>query len=305
MENLSLTTCELSDSIYSTVKSLQNLCLNYIADNVERYFITLAHDGSGKVEVCWYVENFLLCHLLSDELLQLLFDKKKVSESVLALFSARNVQLKMAKFQLYNEMRFTTEGCFSQLGEHRLKEINISGGYTLDMVHILNQISSINLLKLHLCPFYNDESHGKPSMLLDEILRFANVIDLDVSDVAVQDGDLKVLAEGMQRLQKLNISRTHVTSIEPLRPLANQLKALLLSDVHFNDFAETCETLCCFKQLQQLDMSASDLFGESYFVVNNLIQHESEWPQLVSLDISGTGRLHSISEELLTWVLIE
>ena len=264
----------------SIPNSLLNICINNVSENIEKFIIRT--ENGDVVTFRWYDENIFLCPPISDRLLELLFAKKKSFKNIFLLFGSLNVQLKCLRLNFNEESKHFICQDFSFLNEHKLIEVHLINAQLTDFNNLSAYLNVNHLKKLHLNFCTPCES---PSVIV-EVIRFVNLVDLDISKTKTSDNDLKLIVDNLHRLQRLNISQTSVTSLEPLKLFSEKLKALSLYDVQLNNCDSAVSIISSLKELQLLDISSGESSSCSCLAVI-LLQYSQHWPLLEYLDISG------------------
>jgi len=299
--------------MYETAASLQDVCLNYICDNVEALCEVQTNLNDGRTSMVFRGDNadaaasageapdIYFHSALSDQLLAGLSERNKLTDEVMTLFDPRVTSLKRVHMK---DVQLTNRG-LRMLKSHRITELKVTNLQTCTvngLIGSLGEWTLLNLRALHVanCTFLDS---AKVCVVVS-LSKMRNLQILDVSNTEFNRHGLEIIAEDLPNLESVDISSTPVNDLSPLLKCKNRLKSLSMYNLRASHTADVVPVLCELHMLRHLDVS--DDFSVQQFVnlqpvkfaVCDLLSAGAgdALPHLASLDISGK---EGISDALL------
>ena len=284
--------------MYESPNNLQDFCLDYISDNIGS--LCSSSESSDTAQALPSGE-FFLPNYLSDQLLQCLNQKQKLTDDTIALFNSESTRLKRVKIQ---NAPLTVNG-LKVLRSHKIVELQCCGLRSVsvnDLIGCLGEwtLSHLRLLNVSNSTFINSARF----CVLVSLSKLKNLHTLNVSFTEFNEFGLDIIVQDLTSLENLDISGTPVNDLTPLRKCKDRLKALSMYNLRASHKEQTITVLCELKHLRQLDVSddfslqpfMSSNMQQSKLKVNSLLSQHTCLPELKALDISGKDK---IDEELL------
>ncbi|XP_044764036.1 protein zyg-11 homolog B-like [Coccinella septempunctata] len=282
---------------------LEEICLDKISDNIRMYinFLHMPDTQRSEASKCQCVfkdPNIFLIQRMSEKLMSKLHEKRFLTNSTLSLFSEQNTKLKRVKLE---DITVDKEGMMF-LKNHKITDlecINIKTISIVDIIDCLDSWSVQNLISANFtkCSFMDSFNY----CYMVKILAFKNLRSLSLAYTELNQFCFKRICTDLKLLERLDLSGTYITCLEPLRNLQHQLKYLSLADLpHVNNLVPVVRDTY---KLKHLDVS---LFNKKLDELNieagqsqvaQLLEFKDDMPGLVSLDISGWK--DHISKDLL------
>ncbi|XP_045466414.1 protein zyg-11 homolog B-like [Harmonia axyridis] len=271
--------------------SLEDICLDIIADNIHLYvsysLISDLREDDDAICGCVFKDpNIFLIQPISEKLMNRLLEKKILSNSTLYLFTGRNTTLRTVKIK---DIR-VNKGGMMFLKSHKITDLECTSMKTISIVDIIDCLSSWSIQNLSSANFakchFMDSSNF---CYMVKILSFNKLRSLGLAYTELNQFCFNMICTDLKFLERLDVSGTYITSLEPLKNLQHQLKSLVLADLpNVNNLASVLSEMY---KLQYLDVSIVDEkvddidLGQSQ--VAQLLQFKDNMPSLISLDISG------------------
>ncbi len=289
--------------MYESPGSLQDVCLDYISDNIEALCEVQIGMEDEQPTMVFRTDDVYFHSSLSDQLLTCLSDKKKLNDEVMTLFQSSVTALKRVRIR---DSPLTAAG-LQVLQSHKITELEVVGlkeeTTVNDLVGCLGDWTINNLRVLNVA----NSRFMRTTKFCDVISlsKLGNLQSLNVSNTEFNQHGLEVIAQDLPLLESLDISRTPVSDLSPLRKCKERLKFLSLfnlSSSHSDDFVSV---LCELEQLRHLDVS-DEFFTQPLVTMQptklnvcELLEQVDALPHLTSLDISGKD---GITEQLIRLV---
>lgn len=279
--------------MYENPVNLQDVCLDYICDNLgdlcQTYVIPCA-DGVNTQYMAFKYQDVYFPSYFSDQLLEILCEKKKLTDETMTLFNPETTCLKRVHIR---NAPLTKKG-LRMLRQHKIVELEAVGLKQVtvnDLIGCLGEWSLSNLRTLNVMnsTLFNNVAEFCVVVALSKL---RNLRSLNVSHTEFNKNGLAIIAEDLPMLESLDISCTSINDLSPLRKCKDRLKSLLMYNLRAMLNRDVVSVLCDLKHLQQLDVS--DDFSVQPFVSLQTVKFQTEellksqcLPQLTSLDISG------------------
>ena len=282
--------------------NLQDTCLDYITENISSLCETQAipgPDGHSHNVVSFKSEEVCFPGYLSDQLLELLCKKKKLTDETMTLFSSESTCLKRVHIR---NAPLTKRG-LRNLRAHKIIELEAVGLKHVtvnDLIGCLGEWTLTNLRTLNVMnsTLFNNVNEFCVVVALSKM---KNLRSLNVSHTEFNKNGLAIIAEDLPALESLDISCTTISDLAPLRKCKDRLKSLSMYNLRAILNRDVVSVICELKHLRHLDVS--DDFSVQPFVSLQTVKFQTDdllksrcLPHLASLDISGKD---SIKPELL------
>lgn len=288
--------------MYENPISLQDVCLNYISDNIDALCEATYSLDSGATSMHFRAEDIFFHNHLADSLLTLLSEKEKLSDETIGLFDANTAQLKRVRLR---NVKLTSKG-LRVLKGHKLTELEVIRLRDLtvnDLIGCLGEwtLSNLRTLNVTNCLFLNS---AKFSVVVS-LSKLRNLQSLNVSDTEFNKHGLEIIVEDLPSLENLDISRTPIDDLSPLRKCKKRLKYLSMYYLRASHKEDLVEILCELTNLRHLDVSEDcsaqpfSTIGTVKFKIDELLGRRGALPYLTSFDMSGK---EGITEQDLKWV---
>ena len=276
--------------MYESPISLQDVCLEYICENIE-VLCGMQHClDSGQTSMQFRSDDVFFHSHLSDALLASLCEKQKLTDETMALFDVNVAQLKRVRIK---DVQLTTKG-LRMLKGHKLTELEAIGLQEItvnELIGCLGEWSLANLRTLNVtnCLFMNS---AKFSVVVS-LSKLRNLHSLNVSNTEFNKHGLEIIVEDLPALESLDISRTPVNDLAPLRKCKERLKSLSMYNLKASHSDDVVGILCELTCLRHLDVS--DDYSIQPFVslepvkfkIEDLLCRSRSLPYLTALDVSG------------------
>ena len=297
-------TCRNVGIMYESPTSLQDVCLGYICENIEALCEATEGPENGQSAIQFRTRDIFFHSHLSDALLSLLGEKHKLNDHTMALFDANVVQLKRVKIK---DVQLTTRGLRTLKG-HRLTELEVTGLQEItvnDLIGCLGEWTLANLRTLNVtnCLFMNS---AKFSVVVS-LSKLKNLQSLNVSNTEFNRHGLEIIVEDLPALEVLDISRTPIDDLTPLKKCKKRLKYLSMYNLrasHKEDLVSVLSELFSLRYLDVSDDYSIQPFGSfepTKFKVEDLLSQTECMPHLASLDMSGK---EGITRKVLRYVCL-
>lgn len=231
--------------------SLKDLCARSIAHNLDK--LTTKCSDCAECKLIWRNITFIGARD-ADRILEELTTLAILRPEHFNLFSPRFVNLKSVDLRL-NSRHVQSPSFMHEFSLTSLTIRKLNKNHSLRVILIsLSEGTHEALMSLHV-------SHA--SVMINDLIlldTFANLQSLSLSDTTLTSVHLDVLVEKVPQLTWLDISKTEVTDISPLRKYGVNLEGLIMRNIelHFKNIeSHVLLTLADLKGLQHLDVSYS------------------------------------------------
>ncbi|KAK3092105.1 hypothetical protein FSP39_025250 [Pinctada imbricata] len=273
--------------------SLQSCCVDYICDNLQSLCNETVVENpttSTQMKKLTFKDPDIFFHgELSEQLLQALCEKGKLTDETLSLFDANVTTLKRVGI---HSSQLSAKG-LRILKMHKISELEITGlrsATVNDVIGCLGEWTLTNLRSLNVCSgtFVNSTKF----CVVVSLSKLHNLQSLNVSYTEFNKHGLEIIAEDLPCLENLDISSTHIHDISPLRKCKNRLKSLSMYKLLAANQDEVVPILFELTKLVHLDVSDDVVqplvnTNSGKFDIQQLLEHKMCLPNLTSLDISG------------------
>ncbi|XP_069126204.1 protein zyg-11 homolog B-like [Argopecten irradians] len=279
--------------MYDTPVSLQNCCVDFICDNLSTLCLASAETPPKLTfkdpEVYFHGD-------LSEQLLNSLCEKGKLTDETLSLFDPSVTNLK--RVCIHDAQQLTTRG-LRTLKTHRISELEITGLKSVtvnDAIGCLGEWTLCNLRSLNVSnsTFLNSTKF----CVVVSLSKLRNLHSLNVSRTEFNKHGLEIIAEDLPCLESLDISCTQINDISPLRKCRDRLKSLSMYNLRASNKDDVVPVLFDLTKLVHLDVSDDSVItpvqhtfmagdSQSKFPIQDLLEKFNCLPHLTSLDISG------------------
>ncbi|GFN83050.1 ZYG-11-like protein b [Plakobranchus ocellatus] len=281
--------------MYDTPVSLQNVCVEFICDNLGSLCdIQPSPTADPKQNKMVFKDPETCFHSnISDKLLSILSDKGKLNDETLSLFDANHTALRHVSI---HNAPVTSRGLRILKG-HRVSHLEVTGIKDVtvnDIIGCLGEWTLSNLRNLNVSR--NTFLNNSKFCVVVSLSKLRNLHTLNVSFTEFNRHGLEIIAEDLPCLEVLDISSTEINDISPLRKCKSRLKSLSMYNLQLHKNSDPIGVIRELVHLVHLDVS-NDVSSESiitstaterFHVPNYLAKAESN-PNLVSLDISGAA----------------
>ncbi|XP_033636563.1 protein zyg-11 homolog B-like isoform X2 [Asterias rubens] len=280
--------------------SLQSVCLHYISCHLSKLCSEVLVTGEGD-----YAESRLIfknpesiIHSdLAERLLFKLSENGRLTDTVLTLFANQNIMC--LRRACIKNATLTSRG-LRALSCHQLIELDASSVHNVNVNDIIGALGewtrkNIRSLNVSNCTFLNNSKF----CIVISLPQLRNLRHLNVSYTEFGNNlGLEWVAEGLSHLESLDISGTHVYSIQTLLKLKRTLKSLCMFHTRVPE-KDLIPSVLALEELRHLDISQDVhpmMDNHQCPSVNTLLESRLALPHLTSLDISGRD---NVKEEVL------
>lgn len=239
---------------------------------------------------------------LSEQLLNILGQKRKINDEILSIFNSNNTRLE--KVIMPNAMNLTCRG-LKTLRQHHIVDLEATQlKVTIsDLISSLSDWTIDNLRSLTVSDCTFVDSSKMAAMV--SLSRLKNLRTLNVSYTEFNNHGLEIIVEDLRHLECLDLSETRVSEISPLRKCRNRLRALVLHNLKISDAA--IPVIMDLPRLRHLDVSRNSNFSSRFqqqvyvlldhitpplsLSINELLLEPGALCELEHLDISGCDRV--------------
>jgi len=278
--------------------TLQNLCLTYIAKNIispRASDVVVCHKDTSESTVLQQrlrtLDGTFIHNAIADLLLSRMSACRTLCNQTIELFQSGTTCLRHV---VIRRSPVTAEG-LRVLRSHKLVTLVVepedSKQFTVtDVMCCLNEWTVTNLRLLSVAGATFGQG-GRPPVIVS-LCALRNLHSLDVSRTEFNENMLKIVVDDLPLLESLDISSTLVRDVTSLSRCRARLRRLLMYNVRLND-SSSADVLQSLSALQVLDISQdppshSFTSHKMYSVTAEIILQDAVFPDLVSLDISGT-----------------
>lgn len=238
---------------------------------------------------------------LSEQLLNILGEKGKLSDQTLSIFNSSNTRLE--KVILHNATSLSWKG-LKALKQHHIVDLeaNQLKVTVSDLISSLSEWTIENLRSLSVsdCTFVDNSKMA----VMVSLSKLKNLRTLNVSYTEFNNHGLEIIVEDLRHLECLDLSETRVSEISPLRKCRNRLRALIMHNLKISDAA--IPVILDLHRLKHLDVSrnsnVSSRFHQVHVLldnitpqlslsINELLLERGALCELDHLDISGCERI--------------
>lgn len=277
--------------MYDSPDSLQDICVSYIAKNVDKVFKKFT-DDHGNITKYEFENSYVCFPLVLSEQLFAAFDKSGLTDELCTIFDPSVTRLQ--RVYIHDASNITTKG-LRVLRSHKITElavISLSSVTVNDLIGCLGDwtLEHLRLLNVSASTFLSTER----VRVVIALSKLRNLRCLDVSYTEFNSQALEIVAEDLPLLESLNISCTMVTDIAPLKKCKDRLKFLDMYNLKIFPSSKYLSVLNELVNLKHLDISdeRDELHGpDTVSTVSSaffeFFSNPSCLPQLTSLDISG------------------
>lgn len=277
--------------MYDSPDTLQDICVSYIAKNVNKVFKRFK-DDHGNITKYEFESSYVCFPLVLSEQLFAAFDKSGLTDELCTIFDPSVTRLQ--RVYIHDASNITTKG-LRILRSHKITElavISLSSITVNDLIGCLGDwtLEHLRVLNVSASTFLSTER----VRVVIALSKLRNLRCLDVSYTEFNSQALEIVAEDLPLLESLNISCTMVTDIAPLKKCKDRLKFLDMYNLKIFPSSKYLSVLTELVNLKHLDISdeRDDLHGpEIVSAVSSaffeFFSSPSCLPQLTSLDISG------------------
>lgn len=291
--NRNATTKEMSDS----PSTLQDICLKNIGENKKflvKAFLQVLHINSSlsldeSSNLCFEPQNFIPCNV-SQNLLYSSSCYGNADDEVLELFNANVTRLERVKLRTGS---YLTPKGLKILKQHNILSLEIPNLLKVpinNLIACLNEWTLKNLYELRVpnCTF---ASNGRFSVIV-VLSKLRNLRSLNISNTKFTTHGLEIIVEDLPFLESLNISKTKISDISPLKKCKTRLRSLSMYNLSTSANSDFIPVIWNLYNLEYLDIS-EDVINplESLTLVRskvgNLFESPECLPKLAYLDVSG------------------
>lgn len=277
--------------MYDSPDSLQDICVSYIAKNVDKVFKKFT-DDHGNITKYEFENSYVCFPLVLSEQLFAAFDKSGLTDELCTIFDPSVTRLQ--RVYIHDASNITTKG-LRILRSHKITElavISLSSVTVNDLIGCLGDwtLEHLRLLNVSASTFLSTER----VRVVIALSKLRNLRCLDVSYTEFNSQALEIVAEDLPLLESLNISCTMVTDIAPLKKCKDRLKFLDMYNLKIFPSSKYLSVLNELVNLKHLDISdeRDELHGpDTVSTVSSaffeFFSNPSCLPHLTSLDISG------------------
>lgn len=264
----------LEDKFY-TILSLQDYCLLSISKKPHRVF--------NKI---FLEKNTRLPPILVERIFRY-FSLQTLGfpEKYLQYFSIKNCNIQKLHFDASlltngNSMNFLKGHSLKEIHIQRLKACRLNNWLSFVDTSIL-EVLSLNDSLLGPNPIISGEKYKRVEILGSCI----NLLNLDISSTEFTDYCLEYVCNHLEKLEKVNFSKTLITNLNPITKLKN-LKNLNCSYCQFSSTENCYKPIKELKNLQSINLTDIKIDNKFIFRVNKFLQ-SSIWPNLEFMEISN------------------
>lgn len=239
---------------------------------------------------------------LSEQLLSILGQKRKISDEILSIFNSNNTRLE--KVVIPFAMNLSCKG-LQMLKQHHILDLEATQlKVTIsDLISSLSEWTIENLRSLNVsdCTFVDSSKIA----VMVSLCTLKNLRTLNVSYTEFNNHGLEIIVEDLRHLECLDLTETRVSEISPLRKCRNRLRALVLHNLKISDTA--IPVIIDLPLLKHLDVSRNSNFSSRFqqqvyvlldpitpplsLSINELLLEPGALCDLEHLDISGCDRV--------------
>ncbi len=281
--------------MYESPSSLQDVCLDYICDNLDTLCEAQASLDDGSMSVTFSGDDVCFPSNLSDRLLATLCSKGKLTDQTMLVFDHHVTSLKRVRIK---DAPLSTKG-LRVLRPHKILELEAIGLTKVSVNELIGclgekTLSNLKVLNVSNMSFMN----GPDFCVVVSLSKLKHLQYLNVSSTDFNKHGLEIITDDLPGLEALDISDTPVNDLTPLRKLRDSLKSLSMYNLRATQGQELVNVICDLPNLQYLDVS--DDFSAQPFVnlhqgkfpIRDFLKLETCLPQLSSLDISGKNEVN-------------
>ena len=286
---------ELCATMYDSPVSLQNYCVDFIADNLSALCEVqpVAATDCVKTKMVFKDPETCFHSALSDQLLSTMSEKGILNDETLSLFDPSATVLRHVNI---HNAPVTSRGLRILKG-HKVSKLEVTGIRDVtvnDIIGCLGEwtLSHLRMLNVSRNTFLNNSKF----CVVVSLSKLRNLNTLNVSFTEFNKHGLEIIAEDLPCLEILDISSTEINDISPLRKCRHRLKSLSMYNLHFHRNSDPIEVVCELAHLIHLDVSNVDYrdtmitsVATERFMVPEYLRKCTVNPKLVSLDISGSA----------------
>lgn len=277
--------------MYDTPGSLQDCCIGFICENISAICESQTLLDDQTCRLLFRDADLYLHSGVSEQLLASLCEWGKMDDMTMTLFDSSVTRLKNVR--LRNVSSLTKRG-LQVLRSHHISYLEATGLTQVtvnDLIGCLGEWTLQNLRTLNVAnsTFLNNTKY----CVVVSLSKLRNLHTLNVSNTEFNRHGLEIVAADLTLLENLDISRTRVTDISPLRRCRDRLKSLSMYNLVGSSYEEVIAVICELHQLRHLDISDDkidhpfELLAPVRCRINDLLQRPTCLPHLSSLDISG------------------
>lgn len=287
--------------MYDTPDCLQNICVEFITQNVTSVFSVVEDRSTFK----YVFKDSSSC--LPSSVTELLFaclDQKILTDKLLTIFDPDFTRLR--RVHITDASNISSKG-LRVLRSHKITELVAvkSTNITVnDIVGCLGDwtLQNLRLLNVSQSTFGNNEK----VRVVIALSKLKSLRCLDVSFTEFNSQGLQIIATDLPCLESLNISGTIVSDIWPLKRCKDRLKYLNMYNLKASNPKEALAVIAKLHMLQHLDISEdndeplilrsgdADAEADSDINSSDFLEALNQLPMLVSLDLSGRTGLDAI-----------
>lgn len=274
--------------MYDTPSSLQDCCVDYICDNIKN--LCQVQPGVEKSHKKLVFKDPDVCFhgKLSEQILQTLCERGKLTDETLSLFDPSVTSLKRVSIR---DTQLTTKG-LRALKAHKISELEVTGLKSVTVNDLIGCLGEWTLSNLRMLNVSNSTfiSNAKFCVVIS-LAKLQNLQSLNVSNTEFNKHGLEIIVEELPTLESLDISGTPINDISPLRKCKERLRYLSMYNLRSSHNDDYVSILCELSKLTHLDVSEVDtpsiVDTQVRFQVQELLKRKTCLPNLTSLDISG------------------
>ena len=291
----------------TTVKTLYESCLNYIAKNLALFCDKNVEEG---------ILNFKdktqkLNSTISEDLIEKLSESNKLNDLNFSLFTSKqtclknikikNAHLKKSSLKLFKEhiIQELTIQRLTTPHKSNMKSNGDNKNETITFIDLIDSLNSETKKQLRLL----DLSHNNClfNCLYPDINCLSNLSRLNVSNTNFSNLSIDLIAQDLNNLEYLDISATRVSNLQPLLKLKTKLKYLIMYNLKASLNIEMISIISCLNKLIHLDLSTdmpTQLFADLYLnkldINKFLCETQNSFPDLQVLDISAQADVNEL-----------
>uniref|UniRef100_A0A1B6DCA2 Uncharacterized protein n=1 Tax=Clastoptera arizonana TaxID=38151 RepID=A0A1B6DCA2_9HEMI len=301
--------------MYDSPSSLQEVCVDFICENLETLCEITEFDKSmvsnddktgisdklklfmmNKNVLCNCVKlafkhNDLYFHSeISEHLLSSLSSKRKLTDFTISLFDISTTSLRRVCIPDANEL--TTQG-LKMLKPHKISELEIKS-LKVTVNDLIGCLGEWTLQNLRLLNVAHSMFTDGPKCVVIALSKLQSLQSLDVSNTDFNRLGLEIVTSDLPLLENLDISNTKVDDISSLIKCRHRLKNLALYNLKINAKEDV---LIQMRELRTLDMSEDkdfhplEMFVSINSKTNEFLNSVDAVPYLTALDISGKDEI--------------
>jgi len=285
--------------MYESPSSLQDVCLDYICDNIDALCEVQTNLDDGQAVMSFRSDDIFFHSNLSDLLLDYLCSKNKLTDQTMTLFDAQVTSLRHVRIK---DAPLTSKG-LRVLKPHKIIEMEATGVKDMTVNDIIGCLGEWTLHNLRILNVSNSTFlNAHKFCVVISLAQLSNLHSLNVSNTEFNKHGLDIIAQDLTSLESIDISNTLINDLSPLRKCKGRLKSLTMYNLRAATTEDIVSILCDMALLRHLDVS--DDFSVQPFVnlhpakfpIQELLQRNKSLPFLQSLDISGKD---GVTEPLL------